>query len=516
MSATPPPALTRKALVGTGWSSLSTTLRQLLSLAAIPLLGRLLGPAAYGLMGMSALVTNFLVNFRDLGTAAAVIQRKSTPHRFLSGIFWVNFTFGLVLFLIVFASAYPAAQFFHEPQLLLILRVLSVSFWITSMSAVHIALLTREMEFRRLAWIEVGSTLGGYLVAVPCAVAGWGVWSLVYANLVNSILTAGLSWVFCKWRPSLQFNVTEMRSIAGFSLNLSGFGLVNYFARNADNLVVGHFLGSLALGYYQMAYNLMLYPIQNVSSMIGQVLLTAFSTIQDDNERFRRAYTRACMLIGLITFPLLAGLAVVADPFVRGVLGPKWVPMITVFQILAPIGMLQSIQTTVGHIYISKARTDWMFRWVLFAAPLVVTSFMIGVRWGIIGVAIGYAIASLILLYPGFAIPFRLIGLRFSEFTVRLLPQLGITLWMAAGCVAWLASLRPLGLHNIWIQLISTVLLGILLYTLMMWRLRPAVIDELEDVLRHSPSSLVQRVLRLLRYGNDRAGGPGSRNGNHG
>lgn len=506
MSTPAPPTLTGKALAGTGWSSLSTVLRQLLSLAALPILGRLLGPGAYGLMGMAALVTTFLVNFRDLGTAAAVIQRKSVPGSMLSGIFWVNFTFGFTLFVTVFAAAYPAAYFFHEPQVLRILQVLSVSFWITSMSAVHVALLTREMEFRKLAWIEIGSTLAGYIVAIPCALWGWGVWSLVGANLANSVVTSGLSWVLCRWRPRLEFNIAEVRSIANFSLNLSGFGLVNYFARNADNLIIGHFLGSIALGYYQMAYNLMLYPIQNVSSVVGQVLLVAFSSIQDDSERFRSAYTRACMLIGLITFPVLAGLAVVAEPFVRGVLGEKWVPMIVVFQILAPIGMLQSVQTTVGHIYVSKAHTHWMLRWGIFAATVAVISFVIGVRWGIAGVAIGYTAASSLLLYPGFAIPFRLIGLRVPQFMRRLAPQIGVTLFMVVSCVAWLQGLRTLNVQNIWVQLISTVLLGIFVYTLTMLRMRLSVVEELEAVLEHSHSPLVQRFSSVLRYASPRKG----------
>ncbi len=150
-----------------------------------------------------------------------------------------------------------------------------------------------------------------------------------------------------------------------FSLNLSGFGIVNYASRNADNLIIGRVLGSIQLGYYQMAYNLMLAPIQNISSVISQVAYPAFSRIQDDNERFRSAYVRSCALIALVTFPVMAGLAVIADPLVRVILGSKWIGAIRIFEILAPVGLLQSVQTTVGQIYTAKARTDWMFRWGL-------------------------------------------------------------------------------------------------------------------------------------------------------
>ena len=155
------------------------------------------------------------------------------------------------------------------------------------------------------------------------------------------------------------FDTNEIRSVSRFSLNLSGFGVINYFARNADNdIIVGRSLGQVSSSsYYQMAYTLMLYPIQNISSMISQVLLPAFSAIQSDDERLRSAYVRSCMLIGLVTFPLMAGLAVVADPFVRVVLGTKWIPAIRVFQILAPVGLIQSIQTTGGSIFVAKGRS---------------------------------------------------------------------------------------------------------------------------------------------------------------
>jgi O-antigen/teichoic acid export membrane protein len=484
-------SLTRKALVGTGWSALSNVARQVLSFASVAVLARLLGPSAYGLMGMATLVLSFLANFRDMGTATAIIQRPQVSNRLLSSLFWVNCGLGALLACAGFIGAVPAAVFFHEPKLVSLLRVISLTFCITTVGAVPNSILARKMAFDKLAIADFVSALTGYAVAIPCAFAGMGVWSLVIGNLVNFSLAAALYMVFCGWRPSFIFDPAEIRSVTGFSLNLAGFGIVNYFARNADNVVVGRVLGSIQLGYYQMAYNLFLFPIQNISSVIGQVLNPAFSKIQNENERFKSAYIRGCMLIGLITFPVMAGLGVVADPFIRTLLGAKWIPVIPLLQILVPVGIVQSVHGAVGQIFIGKGRTDLMFRLGLYASAMYVTSFLFGVRWGTRGVAAAYAIAYFVfVLYPGLRFPFRLIGLTVGEFMRHLWPQVAITLGMAAVCAAWMTGL---------LRLISTVLVGAAVYILSMLIIRPAVIVHLEDVIETSRIPFGGGLLRTIR-----------------
>ena len=231
-----------------------------------------------------------------------------------------------------------------------------------------------------------------------------------------------------------------------------------------------------------MAYNLMLFPIQNISSVIAWALFPSFARIQNDDARFRSAYTRSCMLIGLITFPVMAGIGVIADPFIRTLLGPKWIPVIPVFQILVPVGVVQSIQTTVGQIYLSKGRTDWMFRWGIVSTICLVTSFVVGVRWGIMIVAASYAIVyGSVVAYAGFAIPFRLIGLtRVRDFAAALAPQIGITLIMASACAMLLFVTGTLAAP---VRLVLSVSLGIAVYVGLMMLLKPPVIRELAAVI---------------------------------
>lgn len=494
--------LSQKAMVGAGWSTISTLGRQILSIASLATVARLLGPGAYGVMGMANLLIIVVANFRDLGTGTAIIQRLSINNRLLSSLFWLNCLLGLLLSGVVIAASPFTAKFFHTPELISILCAISVSFWLTSCGVVHNSLLYREMRFKSLAVADLGSALIGYLVALISAYRGLGVWSLVFANIANSAATTSFYWIASPWRPMFRFDRSEVKSVMNFSLNLSGFGLMNYASRNADNIIVGRFLGRVALGNYQMAYNLMLTPLQSISSVIGQVTLPAFSQIQEQTERFRIAYVRTSSMVALITFPIMAGLGVVADPLIRAVLGPKWLGAIVIFQILAPVGLVQSVQTLVGTIYVAKGRTEWMFRWGAFYCVAVVTAFLIGVHFGAAGVATGYMISYFALLYPGFAIPFRLIDLKVREFASALMPQTLLTVLMVSVCWIWLRGLAITSISNEWIRLLSTSAVGVAVYLLGLRTFRPPVLQYLVNVMRGSRnpiilkcSSIVERVI---------------------
>ncbi len=497
---TPEASLTQRAVSGTAWSTLSTAGRQLLSLASVATVARLLGPSAYGIMGMANLLIVFILNFRDLGTGTAIVQRLSVSHRLLSSLFWVNFFLGLVLALFTTAASPFVAAFFNAPKLIAILSALSLSFWFTSCGIVPNAVLQREMRFKSIASADLSAGVVSYVVALSFAYSGFGVWSLVFANLASSLTATTLYWLACSWRPTRVFDRAEVRSVMGFSLHLSGFGAVNYFSRNADNITVGKMLGQAQLGNYQMAYNLMLQPLQNISSVLGQVTLPAFAKIQRDDARFAQAYTRTCMLIALITFPVMAGMGVLADPLIRAVLGAKWVGAIPIFQILAPVGLVQSVQTTVGQIYVAKGRTDWMFRFGFFSSIFYVTAFIVGVRFGTVGVAGAYCIVYLgLLMIPGFIIPFRLIGLKLGRFAYALLPQLLVTAGMAVICLLATHGLEKAGITNQWLRLISISSLGAAFYIGALVFLRPPIIRVLEEVIAQSGHPGIARALVFIR-----------------
>lgn len=412
-------SLFKKSISGIKWSFTSQLVRQSVQFLTTIILARLLVPSDYGLLGMAMVVIGFLTIFSDLGTSAAVVYVKTPSAELLSSVFWVNVLFGLSAVFVVWFTAPWIATFYDEQRLVEVLRVLSLSFVVASLGAVHQAILTKDMDFNVLARCEMLATLLSSAGGIFTAFIGFGVWSLIVQSLSLTILTTASLWVCNRWRPSFVVRPNEIRHVFSYSMNLTGFNVTNYLRRNLDYLIIGKFLGAQELGYYTLAYRIMLYPLQAISSVIGKVMFPFYANIRDDDERFRNAYMKVSESIALVCFPIMLGLWAVADEAVIVLFGPNWMPVATLLLILAPLGMLQSVGTSIGNIYTAKGRTDVLFLWSFFSTVLVAMSFLVGVKWGINGVAVAYLTVSLILTYPGYVIPFRLIGLSFGRFVRR-------------------------------------------------------------------------------------------------
>lgn len=433
-------------------------------------------------MSMVTVVTVFVLLFNDLGTAAAVIQRPSLTDRLVSSIFWLNVGFGWLMTIAVAALAPLVAAFYNEPRITLLLVVMSFSFAISGLGSLQQALLQRDLNFQAFARVEMLAVLAGSLVGIVLAVLGAGVWSMAGQLLTIAVLRTALLWAFARWRPLLVFDWQEIRSIGDFSTSLTGFNLLNYFARNADNLLIARFLGAQSLGYYALAYRVMLYPQQTVSLVISRVTLPTYAQLQHDHSRFRQAYLKTVGAIALVMFPLMLGVTALAEPFVLVVFGEGWQPVILLISILAPVGMLQSIITTVGAIYTAKGRTDLLFQVGGAAAVFVILAFLVGLRWGIIGVASLYAIAYLLLTYPSFAIPLSLIELPMRELGRVLWRPLVCSLLMTLAVLALRIALPP-GLSSLLVLSIA-VPVGILAYALASWLLNRGQLQELLEIVR--------------------------------
>jgi PST family polysaccharide transporter len=459
--------LKQQATSGARWSGVSQVVRQLALLATTFVLTRLLDPSDFGLLAMATVVTGFVALFKDLGTAAAIIQRRELDDRLLSTIFWANLGVAIGLTSLVILIAPLLALFYREPQVVPVLRALALSFIIASVSVVQQALLERKLRFAALARVEICAVLLGAASGIAAAVLGYGVWSLVMQNWVMLLVLSFGFIATAQWRPGLHFAWADLRAIAGFSSNLVAFNSLNYFARNADYIMIGRVLGSGELGLYTLAYRIMLYPVQHIAAVIGRVTFPVFAQLQDDNARLRVGYLRIISTIALITVPLMLGLMALSDLFVATVFGEAWQRTTILLTILAPVGLVQSIGTTVGAIYQAKGRTDLFLAYGLGASTLTVTAFALGLRWGIEGVAVAYLIATMIILIPSFLIPLRLIELPLSALWSALWRPLAAGLLMLVSLLALRMAL-PTTLVSL-LQLALLVPTGALIYLVASW-----------------------------------------------
>jgi polysaccharide transporter, PST family len=372
----------------------------LLQFLSTAILGRLLTPADFGLMAMAAPVLTFFVIFRDLGLSNVAIQRASITAEEVSTLFWVNILAGVVLAIVVAALGPVAAAFFREDRLGPVLALLAVTFLINGASAQFLAMMQRRFRVRRLVLIDVCATTAGIAAGIVAAWRGFGFWSLVLVPIVTQSTSLLLALHGSHWSPGrvrIDRHIFGMiRTGAGFA----GFNLFNFLSRNLDNILIGRTLGETALGYYSRAYNLMLIPLSQVTNPLAQVMVPALSRLVPEPALYRSTYIGALQKILFFCCPVIMANIVGADWTIRILLGPKWVEASPVYAILGIAAIVQPIGNSTGWLFISQGRSRDLFAWGVFSSVVTVASFVVGLHWGVSGLAWGYAAANIVILTP--------------------------------------------------------------------------------------------------------------------
>ena len=268
-------SLRQKTISGLFWSFLSQGGKQVSQIIITAVLARLLSPDDFGTLAMVTIFTNFAMIFSEMGVSSALIQKQDTHDRHYHSAFWLNILVGIGLALIFMAASPFIAWFYKKPELTPILLVVALNFLFSSFTIIQQTILTKEMDFKSLAIRDVAAVILAGLVRWRITVSR----SLVYQLIAFTIINALLLWILSPWRPKLEFSISDIKDIFHFSAHLTGFNFLNYFSRNIDQLLIGKFLGTQALGYYSLAYKIMLYPLQNISRVISKVMFPVFSKI---------------------------------------------------------------------------------------------------------------------------------------------------------------------------------------------------------------------------------------------
>jgi PST family polysaccharide transporter len=369
-------------------------------MAATVVLARLLTPQDYGLIGMVAVVMGFISIFKDMGLSAATIQKQEINREQISTLFWINVAVSILLMVLTAVLARAVAWFYGDTRLALITLCLSTGFLFGGLTVQHEALLRRQMRFTALAAIEILSVMVGLVVAITLALRGAHYWALVINQLVQGLSYAIGIWLVCGWRPGRPAAYSGVRSMFVFGRNLTGFHVINYFARNLDNMLIGKFWGSWQLGLYAKAYQLLLLPIDQINSPIAAVAVPALSRLNDSPERYRRAYLRMIEKIAILTMPGMACLIMTSDWIVQLALGPQWSEAGRIFALLGIAGLVQPVANTTGWLFMSQNRAHHMFQWGLIGGTIAILSIVLGLHWGAIGVATSYSVIGVGVVTP--------------------------------------------------------------------------------------------------------------------
>lgn len=467
-----------KVLAGVRWTLVSQVALQGSRILVAVLLARLLSPRDFGLAAMVLVFSALAVVLSDVALGAALVRRPELTEDDRSTAFWVTVAVGIGLTLCGVAVSGPLADFYGEPEVQPLFVAVSIGFVVTALGATQAALLMRAMDFRGLELRRMLGAFAAAAAAVTIALLGFGPWAIIAQELTLGVVSSALLWFFSPWRPRWRFSLRSARALGGFGAKVFGIRLLYYSNRNADNLLIGRFLGPVALGAYALAYNIMLLPLSRIVSPIQGMMFPAFSRIQTDLPRAARGWLRANRMVGAIVFPIMLGLIVLAPDFIPTVAGPQWDEAIPVVQVLAVVGLLHSIQQLNGSVLqaMDRAGVQLAFTAVSFVAGLV--AFVAGLNWGIVGVAAAFAIA-MALVQPAYtAYTARVVGVSLTDLLRNLAgvaqAAVAMTLVILVARVALVEAAVPAGL-----RLLALVALGAGVYAVFCaWR-APEVIAEL-------------------------------------
>jgi O-antigen/teichoic acid export membrane protein len=453
----------RSVVKNAAWMAGAQWGMQVLQFGVSIVLARLLIPSDYGLVSMSATFTGVVSLFASLGFGVALVERREVDEDCICTAFWSTAGVGVFAFALAIVSAPFIGSFYGELRLVTIIRIAACGLILSPLNDIAHSLLTRQMAFRAIASIEMGAALIAQTIALIAAFTGFGVWSLVAATLVSQVARFFGFFYTIRWLPQFRFSRARFTELFFFSRYLVGYQFLNYFVRNLDNILVGKILGPVALGYYDLAYQLTLKPMVLVSSIFTQPLFPVLVSLKDNKKLAAETYRSVVVYISLIAFPLLLGLASVAPEAVDCILGEKWVPVVPTLQILCVVGAMNCIATTVGTIYLSQGRSDIPLKWTLAVGPVAYFAFFIGVQWGIEGVAASYAVFTAVTWGISHAIANRLIELHASYFWSALIPAARASLFMVGVVlgVRFLVSDWPLSMET---KLVTFIVLGATVY----------------------------------------------------
>lgn len=383
-----------KAIKGVIWTAIQNGGSQLISFAVFLLLARLLEPKVFGLVALASVFFAFMQVFIDQGLSDAIIQRKELDREHLDSAFWTNITIGVLLVGSSVAVAGLIAALFKQPLLTPIIRWLSLSFLFSSLSSVQNAILSRQLAFKTLAIRTLSATFAGGVVGVVMALLGFGVWSLVGQQLSNGLVGVLVLWWSTDWRPGLKVSLRHFRELFAFGINVVGINGLNFLNRRSDDFLIGYFLGPVALGYYTVAYRILLVITQLIVGTIQKTAMPIFSRLQQEPERLRQAFYNAIQITSLAAFPVFLGLSALAPELVIVAFGERWTPSIPVMQILGLIGPLYAGFYYNGPVIMALGKPSWNLGLNLIQAVGNIIGFYIAVQSGrgIVGVAVAYVI----------------------------------------------------------------------------------------------------------------------------
>lgn len=475
--------LSLQVVRGAGFAAAGMALRTGVTLISVAVLARLLSPADFGYVVMANLVTELAFVFSSFGLGEIIIQRRRLARVQLDTIWWASLAIGICLMALVAGASFLSMIMFSNPLAGELLRVLCITFLLDQLTVVPSGLLSRMLMFRQLFGVQVVMLLFRNGSAIGLALLGWGVWSLVWAAVIASLMQLLVCAYLANFRPRWRFSKAFLFSTWRTNGSYFASGVLFYLSMNMDLAVVGRSFGAASLGYYQAARGLADDISARIAVPLQRVLFPAFSAVQDDLARFRYGVIRSGRLLALLTIPVGFGIAAVSEELVMILYGDQWLPMIALLQIVAPAAGLRAAATISRPIFQATNRIDLSLKLSVASTLILGVSVVLAIPWGLLGFAVAYAVNSLFVLIV-LGVSAKLVKIENRELASMLMPPLAAALIMFAG-VAMVRVAIEGGAPALFLRFATLTISGALIYCLGVFLLGRQHVGDLRDVISH-------------------------------
>ena len=469
-------SIKNKFFSGVAWSFIQNVVLKVLGFVFTIFLTRLLSPDDYGLIGMLSIFIAISEVFILSGFGQALVQKKDCTDDDFSTAFYFNVSVALFIYAILFFCAPLIANFYHEPQLVVLTRVLSLNFVIGSLNIVQRSKLTKAMNFKPLAMISLIGSLTGGLVGVSMAFAGFGVWALVSQTLSSSLAMAITFPIVTKWTPNRPFNKESFRQLWNYGSRILVTGTLGVVSRNISSILIGRFYDKEQVGYFHRAQTLAEMPASILHHVLDDVSFPAFCKVQNEMERRLVIYKKILFNAVLIAAPIMILMALLAKPLVIILFTEKWLPSVPMLQAFLLARMLMPIGATQTALLRSTGDTTTYMKMYFVTMPISLLAIIVAIPFGVDAMAWATLISAIL----NFLITTHIVGRKFDYGVVNQIwewRKIGIALLVMSVVV----SISNYLISDVWMQLIVGACVGASMY-LMCCKLFNLIDEDLKDM----------------------------------
>lgn len=420
-----------KTVKGVGWSFADNIFNQGITFLVGLVLARILSPEEYGLIGIIMIFIALFNSIVDSGFSSALIRKNDVTDTDYNTVFFTNMAVSIVLFLLMFFAAPLISDFFNQPQLLMLSRVMAVVIIINAFAIIQKTILIRKVDFKTQTKISLIASISSGVIGIGMALADYGVWSLVGQQISRQLINAFFLWIWSSWYPKFAFSIQSFKELFGFGWKLMASSLIDTVWKEIYQVVIGKCYSAETLGQYTRAKQFDSIFSSNLTSVVQRVSYPVLSKIQDDKERLKLAYKKIIKTTMFVSFCCMLGLAAIAEPMIVTLIGEQWLPAVPFLQIISFSLMLYPLHALNLNMLQVQGRSDLFLKLEILKKAIALGPLLAGIFWNIYSMLIGSVITGFISYYLNAFYSGRFLNYSIWEQIKDILPSFGVALFMA-------------------------------------------------------------------------------------